>query len=342
MVRVCAPTTFELELKKTNQGKYYVKGFGSEKYNEFIELTDDQFQNNTYYFTTNTDECFERFDSNESDFMSNLYPYYENLDQNYQIPVPAVPTKISFISGYDMDNKSLVSMHCGDVFANINLLQYSVYLCALALVISYILFVFAWTIIHYQHDIELTKIRKRCRKKYNTGLLYVTKFVLRQLRGILYRRSKHFKWISLSIVILTFYLVTCFMILYKTSQIVYHEPFYVKNYNEMLNDDKSLPIFYDPIADVKGKFSTATKESLRGKIWNKLMKLQSKSDLSNYLTNKTFSIANIPQQLSWINDRMNDHHDAIIATKITAELFRSVLCETSRDGQLMKLYINSD
>lgn len=337
-----------MELKQHRNGRFYIEGPGTEKYMEFIRISYQLFENISFYLTIDTSECFKKIVNNETDVIGRLYPYYDTLDAPYSVPVPIVPTKISFISGYDMITNPIKQVDCSDVLANASLLEPQVQINGFFLVLSMILFIITTTLVYLNHSQKVSKMRKIYSKRTFRFVDFI-KIVLRQINLVYYGKSRKFKWISFLFYILCFYIITSFMILYKTSKIIYQEPFYAKNYEEIIKDTHSLPIFYDPISDVYEKFVKSPKESLRGKILTKLnnfIQLNNKTInetiKNNYIVKGQFSVTGILKKQQEITVQVTEKHDVLFANYFSLYFIRNIMCSLTKNEQLFRPFVFSD
>lgn len=132
MLRICT-TSMKTDFKQDpEKGFYSISGPRSTLYKSFVQLTNQMFsRNNSFYLTTETEECVTRLANNESDFTTAMFPYFES----HKVLIPMFANKINFITGYQLNHTSLKPKECGNVMANVELLGPFVYVATLALVL---------------------------------------------------------------------------------------------------------------------------------------------------------------------------------------------------------------
>lgn len=329
MLRICFIVTgtqkkIELENKaKNNQSDI-----------SFDILNDIFKTNNNYYFTTNYEECFQRLKHNLSDFTNAIVPHYKDIDGS-NVPIEMFSSKIQLVSGYKFNVTKIKPQECASVIANVNLIDSSVHLATLCFILFSILVVF--TSILFQ----LKYLNQRKRKTSFCSILFVKRVVnnlMKELSFIYYGSSTKFKCISLLFAILIFYLTKSFMCIYKTSQLIVYEPYVIKNYQMLLNDRKSLPIFRETLSKTSTLFKTAHEESLRGKIWKKLT--NSHVDLNEYVYpgEKNIDI----KFLTNLFKKMNEENSAFIGSTFQSQFILTYLCCISPENELWKFFMFTD
>ena len=319
-------SAFENKLQKRKNGRYYVKGRLQEVYNEIIGMMDILYpQNNTYHITTKTDECNKRFKNNESDFSTATLP--QPGSREYRTPVPLMASKVSFATGYDTIARTLKVRDGGDAFFNFALLDASVYFYSLLLTLLFVLMV-AFN----------TWMRWKRKKKKEASLVKLT---LKNVMSVYYFNSDDFRVVSLLFVILSFYLVNSFKSVYKTSKIIVEEPFVVKNYHELLEDETALPVFYNPLTKISDQFEFAPKNSLRSQIWSKLLQ-RTGGNTADFFILGINNRRNLTAYMSSIFRKLDKQNYAIFGTTRTVELLKEFLCGISPEKELWQVFLFSD
>ena len=158
----------------------------------------------------------------------------------------------------------------------------------------------------------------------------------REMAKIFYHSSNHFKLVSLLYWILCFYLITGFRCLYKTKQVVVVKPFHPKSYQESLEQKSSLAFYYDQFTEVSNEFRDAPAESLRGKLWAKLV-----------ASGRQREFDQVDSQLIWqlvfkMVTEMSVHKSICIGDSLTLPLIQGCGCALSPEGQLYFTEILSD
>lgn len=293
--------------------------------------------NNTFYYSTKTEECLERLKNNQSDLSTSMISYYQYLD-GFTVPVQLMPGDIQFITGYKLNFTAIKPRECATVMANIQLLGPFVHLTSLALIFSLILIISTGIIMKFKlkrkYSCELTT-RKMSKSK---TVKKVMKQIIKELSLVYNRKSIRFRWISFLFTILCFYLVLSSRSLYKTSQVIVNEPYVVKDYEMLLNDKQSLPIFYDTFSITSELFKFAPENSLKKKIWSKLIK--SKVQMKNHIINGEVLI-----NLDFFKNifkKIDEKHFAFFANSFAAEFIEAMFCCLSPEDELWRLFRLTD
>lgn len=332
MARVCYLFIGKQAVDESKQNSYITKssGVGPKIMNQALH------GNNTFFYSTKTEECLERLKNNQSDISTSTSSYFENLD-GYTVPVPMFANKIRFIAGYKLDFAAVKPEECATVMDNVQLLGPFVHLASLALIFSSVLVVLAGILMQLQY--KENKIKGRSRHLSNYLLMkYVMKQLMKELSLIYNGKSHHFKWIGFLFTMLCFYLVLSFNSLYKTSQIIVNEPYVIKDYRMLLEDKTSLPIFFDSVASASTIFKSAGKNTPRGKIWSKL--INSRTDIKQNIVPGGADFN--PDYVKQLVARMNDSHDIFISTTLPVTFMHAGFCCFSPESELWKLNIFTD
>ena len=325
-MRVCLVSTSYNEVKKGKNG-FYVEGTGGEVYTELIRTMNELYpQNNTYHITTKTDDCNERLKNNLSDFSTATMPPTENMT-GYKMPVPLTASRVSFLSGYDTVARALKLRDDGDVFSNFGLLDASVYFSSILLILIFLLII----------SFHTWMLFKRTKKKGASLIKLIGKNVL----SAYHWSNNDLRAVSLLFVILMFYLVNSFKSVYKTSKIIVEEPFVVKNYHELLEDETALPLFYNPLTKISDQFEFAPKNSLRGQIWSKLLQ-RTNGNTTGFLIRALAQSENPIDQMRKLFRLLDQQNDVIFGMSGTAKLVKDFFCAISPEKELWQVFLFSD
>lgn len=342
-MRICLTTTTKVELKTAQDGSYRIEGYGSHNYMEFARIADQLFYKNfTLFSTTNDEECMDRLRSNQSDVSTAMSPYFGNL-KDYQVPVPMFLSRLSFMTGYDFEAKSPKTKECGSVFDNFTLFAPSAYFWTCFLLFVFVTFIAVKTSINWNHKkcflINLKRLKKRAvHSRFKCTFAQVSK----EVRRTFYCTSEQFRLVSLLFVILCFYLVKFFAISYKTSQIIVEEPFVVDSYEKLLGDKDALPAFYDVIARTSEKFQHSPKNTVKGRIWSKLM--EANVDVNDFIRGGN-NTRKGPDLLALVRRQfklMDEKHCVLFASSVTINLLRTIYYASSPDGELWRIFVFAD
>lgn len=310
MARICMTVIGEVKLREDEQN-FYVNEKSSAGELLMNEITH---KNNTFYLTTETEECLERLKNNQSDYSTSMVSYFENLD-GFTVPVPMFPSKVQFITGYRLNDYDVKPRECATVIANIKLLGPFVHLASLALIFSAILIMLVGIVMQFQYK-EKHSRRFSLRKRSKVALFRsVMRELIKELSLVYYGYTKHFKWLSFLFAILSFYLLLSINSLYKTSHVIVIEPYVVKDYKMLLQDKKSLPIFYDSLSITSELFKFAPENSLRQKIWSKAFE-------SKHLMNNDIVTGNATHDVAFLHDlfhKINEKHSAFFAHTLLSQ-----------------------
>lgn len=326
MIRFCIASANPIEIHRNADAKWSVEGIAAEFYLDGMILAERSypFLNVTFYLTTSTDECLERLAKNQSDSTSVFMPI-ESISPDYYVPHPLIAGKLAFVTGYNMTDGDRKVEDTATVATNLELLHAEVYIWALMLIVSFIMFI-------------ITRISVLSSPFQRINPRAFIKVVRREVCRVFYHVSVYFKLITLLYSVLCFFILTSFLCLYKTSHVIIEKPFYVKSYQESLEHKTSLAFQYNQFANVTRIFENSPKESLRGKLWAKLVASGRKDDYS--------AIASNPERMPFLLDKganeLNVRKSICVAAPLISPLLKSIACGFSPQNELWIAKIISD
>ena len=326
MIRYCISTATPVTVKQQASGEWTAEGIGAKSYIELIRLTEAFCKpfNVTFYLTSTPTDCLDRLKNNLSDF-SSLFMPIDTLSLDYHVPQPLFAGKLQFMTGYNVTDGEQEMKDTATVFTNTHLLKPSVYLWASILLMMLMTFVAVKVALFYR---PLGRFARSSRMK----------LLKRQLSRMFYYNSERFKWITLLYSLLCFIMITSFLCLYKTSQVIVEKPFYAKNYNESLKHPSSLAFFYDQFAVVSTGFKNAPPDSIKGLLWAKLVSAGRQDDLTESSADATA----LPAIMNQVVDDLLVRHSIYIASSLIIPLLKSLMCGFTPEGQLRIIQLISD
>ena len=330
MIHHCAIATSNVNAVQRPDGSWTAEGVAAEKFVDTILLMERAAKpaNSTFYVTLNADECLQRIMKNES-YFSNVFIPLHTVSPYFHATVTILTGINQFISGYNTSENLQSAEDQATVFTNVGLLDPDVYLWSVVLLISLFCFTVSRVFIHYQALIRWRRVKMSLRQ-----------IIARELTGVFYLSNDHFKLITLLYAIFSFYLVTSFLCIYKTSHVIAEKPFYPTSYLESLEYKTSLAGFYNQFVVVSKGFEDAPPRSLRGRLWKKLMASGQQNPFR--VGQESASLATLPTFMSRITVAVVSYKWIGVASSITIPLLKSLACGFSPEGQLWFLKVFSD
>lgn len=330
-MRFCLPTTVtvDAETKRGADGRlvYKLNGPATASYIEFMDLLDRLFYNRTYYFTSDVDECGIRMRQNLSDAETAYVSYFKNLTY-YTVPVPVMISKTSIVTGSNVD--AVQSGDSASVMENFSRFQLDIYLWSICLIML-LLFIIASKIFLFldlKRHLKHQSIR-RLEKSKNSSLLYCAAGkIIQHAWNTFFGSSNAFRWLGYLFTLFSFLLITFFLCSYSTSKVIVEEPFIVKNYQELLDTERSIPMFYDLVSQVSHQFRDAPVQSIKHKVWLKLHQLC--DNPSDYIF--TENSENPRENMLHVVDKLEKDKSVFITSSLMANLLRTFGCGSSSDG----------
>ena len=323
MARFCMPTVTPVNIKRDVHGKWILEGIKADRYLEGIEFSMRMLRpyNMSIYTTSRPEECLERLTHNQSD-ISNAFISIRQLASGYFVPEVFSAGKVQFITGYNVSEDEVVGEETATALGNVALLQAEVYLCALLLTLAFVGFIAA--------RIWLFTRSPRPEKKL--------RLIRKEVDAMFYYSSERFKLISTLFCVLCFYIITSFLCLYKTSHVIVEKPFYPKSYQESLDHKTSLAFFLDILAVVSDGFKSAPKDTVKGKLWIKLL-ASGRTDAYDY---GQLNLAMLPMRVKNASREMTEFKGISVASPLSMPLLRSMACGGSPEGQLWIMKVSAD
>ena len=125
----------------------------------------------------------------------------------------------------------------------------------------------------------------------------------------------------------------------RTDRRSQQEQYLMTSYRQLIEDTTALPGFYDVVEEVSIKFKSAPQDTLRRKIWEKL--LASGVDPKNMIQNGMSKVS-VPELSRKTFYNMNRNHNVVMASTLAINLLKSVMCGFSSEEELWRLVIFSD
>lgn len=321
MIRICFGTAAQWTAVRKN-GHWSVEGISSAPVAEmldYFERTASPY-NISLFKPIETNDCIQRLIKNESDVSYNDIPI-DTISPEYHAPEPSFAGKFKFFTGYIIPEEQENGDETATVLENVNLLQPEVYYIALSLLSCFISFIILRICIHHPH----------CPLKRNVNLIG------REIGRIFHHTSEHFKLINLLFSVLIFYMITSFLCVYKTSHVVLERPFYPRTYEESLNHETSIAHLVDEMAVVSEGFKNAPVNSIKGRIWKKLL-ASGKKDL---FTPKQVDTAAMGTLIDALRVELT-RSSIIVESPLMVNILRTSICSISRDGELFVMKFLAD
>ena len=318
MIRFCMSMTIPVKAKKKSNGKWFVDGPIGGELIEALELREEisKPSNASFYMATEASECLDRLENNMSDSTNVLLPI-DSVSSGFRVPQPVSAGTLSFVTGYNVTEGEQDIEDTATVLTNADLLKPEVYCWSLFLVALFVAFMVLRIIMFRQ-----------LAKRY--ARMSPVLMIRRQVSRMFYYNSERFKWITLLYSLLCFIMVTLFLCLYKTSHIIIDKPFYPKSYQESLDHPSSLAFCYDQFSVVSTAFKNAPPDSIRGKLWAKLLASGRQDEFSG-ASIKAAPLSSIIQSAT---EGVVVNRNIIIVSPLVINLMRSGLCGLSLEGEL--------
>lgn len=318
-VRLCFASPLLPRYKRLSNGMFKFSGLGNEgvdggmKFFYPLNLTQ-------VIFTTDPIECIHSIDKNLSDLGAAYLSQHETLNTHSQVPVPIISRKMFIVSGHLVGQSQSQQITAMTNFSIFDPLSYII--CCL-LFASLILIL----LINYCMLLRLKRKKRR--------FLIFLYLIVRKYN----KMSKKMPSVRLMITLLSFMMMLHFEILYKTEQVVREKPEVIDSYKKLLSKPDVLPVFFDGLFPDSDEFKFAPVDSLRGKIWQRLV-----SKVPNY---SQFVIKGIHFQDSSLERHLNlakeiiQQKFAVISSYQTSLMVAGAVCSCS-EFDFWKTVVNAD
>ena len=330
MVRICLTAPTKIELSQDASGRYHATGpGGGDLIQLFIGMTEKLLANESIsYRNSDTQErCMEELKGNKSD-ISSVLRFLDENPQDYNLPVVMADSRIEFTTGYTISNLSSKHSKESTAISNFTLLDPYVQVTNVLLFVLMAACVVTRCILHWRTDVIL--------RRKNT--LTLKSEVKKEVNHLFYASSSKSRWISFLFAVLTFYLITSFMISYKTSHVVMDKPYMVTSYSDLLKDKTSLPVFWNFLYSKSDLFKGSPENSLRARVWEKLVK--SGNNMQDHI-HGSFDMERI-DFLNRVFHLMSQSHYIFIGSTEDIQIWRGLICAMSTNEQLRRLFVFSD
>lgn len=311
-------------------GSWTVDGMGAEVLIPTVRLWEDMFAplNSSFYVSAEPQGCIEHIENNLSDTSSLLVPI-RTESSHFTVRDVIAASRVEFISGYSILEEEIDGKETATVFSNLDLLEGEVYGWYLVLVTTFFVFI----------NLKIA-LFSPLRDEFNP-LKSPMKFidaVRHELSAVFYNESDEFKWITMLYSLSCFYVITSFLILYKTSHVVVKKPGIAQSYEDTIRIKSSVAIYYDQFAESSSSFRDAPRDSVKGEMWAKSVAAK---------TNEFFDQAGKdPTEFRNIMDlasnMVTEMKGIIVAMTFVIPVLKAMICGVSPENQLFYMFVNSD
>lgn len=283
------------------------------------------------------EECLERLGANDSDFASGMFSYFSQSADGYTVPVPMFVSIANILTGYKITHSKDQTISCASVFDNLSFLEPPVYMVSLLLLVLLIAIICLTVAARFHHSYSVNRIIStgNVQRRW-TRLLTKT---ANEVHTLTRRRESTFKLISVLYSVLSFYLITSFMCLYKTSQVILVKPPIVTSYEQLLQSTHSVPIFYDVLFQVTDEFKNAVASSFESRVWQRLQRSPRAKRLIVTGDNQGAEIISL---LRVCFSRIVNEHDVIIAKSLMVKMIKTLTCASSPESEKWRLMVFVD
>lgn len=327
MARLCSPCNLDEEVTKTPDGKFKLNGFVTRSHILSLDFHSSLLNASQFVVKKGFKDCLKLLIENKTDYIIGFAS--DGDEKPFYVPVPYVSTSLHLISGYDVgkyikDVKFKGPNSLG-VLSNIYNFDFQVYFAILLFIISIGLLLLAHSLKIKAHLIRIGKKRLKLLKTYRR--------VYKKLSDV--KRTKT-KLVSLVSYISYFLLITPFLLLFKTNQVVNEKPFIISNYEEIINANAS--IYYPSIAVNETVFLIPTgfdvdHNNIMNKFWNFF---QTKSQHYDFSNTQTFD------KLFYLKDKLINGKGIFLTEFSTIVNIKAILCSFTKEDEYIQIFIYHD
>lgn len=330
-MRACLIVPTEMVAKRAADGSFYASGLGGDRVTEIIVMLSRLFGNDsTFELTTENSVCADRMMRNVSDFATTMRSYYDNLPEQFIVPVPMFIHKIGMLSGYNYTH--FIGQHrTVSVMENFASFHHSVYLWTFLLLVSFFLCIVLKVFIDYFVALRIPVCEMKTRE--------ITRLVSYFTTQVIKLRSTHFRWIQLLYLLLVFFLLAAFIILYKTKQVIADAPFVIDSYKTLLEHESTIPGFYDSFTEVTEEFKNSPRQAVKGRIWRRLLGTRRQND---YIIRGGRLDPDFIMRIRDLMINGSRGEFVMLLSQITAPFILSLSCSLSEESELWRLKVYYD
>lgn len=335
MFRYCFATPVSLHVKDQN-GVFSFSGLAGARVTQGFEVIRqliEPYNLSHVHAATEPGECFERMEKNLSDISNMLVPL-DRLPPYLRVAQVMFAGKVQFLTGYRTKVNADIGRESATVFSNFHQMNLYVYLWALCSLISFFLFISLRVLLFTRLSASIS--RRHVHPKGQT----VLRVIVRQIDKMLNHSHDRLRLITLLYSLLCFFIVTVFMILYKTTHVIVERQKFPTSYQESLDHETSVPFFYDQWANISDSFREAPADSLKGKMWAKLLASGKQKDHS--ISQKTQLGFGLMEFLRKLKIEFWETKMIVLSLSLMMPMIKSVACGLGPDDELWFPQVHSD
>lgn len=239
--------------------RYVAEGVGSQLMDAQLDMMEPIYNFTEFHSSIDDEVCYQRINHNLSDFTTHLTLIHKNLEANYSVPTPSMASKLVFITGYNASEyENMVNERdIGTAMSNFGNFHHSIYtLTLIYLFITCILVVLRHRIL-YRRSRRTTMARA----------------IMKKILQFLSAGKFGNRFINILNSFLFFVILTLFLVLYKTSQVVIDPPTIIKEYKQLLALPNTAMVFHDTVYACSDEFRDSPVDSMKGKLWTKNLEM---------------------------------------------------------------------
>ena len=311
--------------------KFYITGATSSTVERF-SLFSQLYNLTSVHRAFDAEECYELLGSNKSDVSSHLTSHLSSGDSRFTVPAPTFVDRHVLLAGYNVTNYEMTQRTDKSMNVLTNFFNFDSSTCLLIGLFALLMLTSAFI------RIRILQMKRGLRSGVK---LFTPSNLIRNMsitvKKIAQGRARSSRLLSLSLFLLLFFLFTCFIVLFKTDQVVMKAPEIISSYEQILQTPNTFAVFYEALATCSDKFRTSPVGSLRHKLWLKTINSGLREE--DYLVRKTkFNEAGIKVAIERYANIAAQRWVFIIPQR-TSRLAKHFGCSFSPEGEIWKLIV---
>lgn len=332
-IRLCFLSGFAGMKVKYDQmrQKFYITGATSSTIQRF-SLFSQLYNLTQVHRAFDAEECYNLLGSNASDVSSHLTSHYSSGDSRFTVPAPTFVDRHVLLTGYNVTDYEMTQRKEKVFNVLTNFVNFDS--STLSLIGLFCFLVVTCALIR----IQILQMKRNPRSNRNSFSTFkLIRNVCITVKKMLQGRARTSRLLSLSIFLLLFILFTCFIVLFKTDQVVMEAPVIISSYEQILHRPDTFAVYYEALATCSDKFRTSPVGSLRHKLW--LKTINSGLQEQDYLVRKTkFNEAGIEVTIKRYSSIVAQRWVLVIPQR-TSQLAKHFGCSFSPEGEIWKLIV---
>lgn len=319
---ICFPNGLQDFRERSKNGRFDYTFLRHESEVLAISLYEQALNATKIYYTESVEKCLSLTEDGAVDFVLTTKPIY-NYSKHYNVPFATGMSYLNILSGYDhisyLNTLSKgISSELG-ILSNYKGFENTVYLILFLLLFTFFIFASVCSLVDKERKIFLAE--RKCRNGKRIRFSKLLKLTIEKTMSVKNSRRRFFSYLA---IIASFLIMTPFLLMFKTNQVIVPPPVVIKNFDEIIKSGAKI-YFTDTSDDPEKFFDEIGFDTVS----------------AYYRANRVnFELPNFPDKFKAVNQaviNIVDKKSVFLVPRIISTIIYQLLCSFTYENQLFKI-----